>query len=186
MKDHDKPENEIWEEKINALLDGELAADEAEKLKAEAEADHELARAIIEAYQLQRAMEHVGLEKAPASLRRSLKKIPGQNRSVFLQPRWVMAFAVVPVAVISLVLLQPRPETMPTSEQVPFEQVQAGPETMDPAKIEKARQELEIAFAYIDLVSEKTSHRIEAELGGGMTDAVAGSIFKTIQQQKIL
>lgn len=186
MNDHDEPMNEAREEKINALLDGELAAEETEKLKAEAESDHELARAIIEAYQLQRAMEHVGIEKAPASLRRSLKKIPRQNRSVFLQPRWAMAFAAVPLVVISLALLQTGPETVPAVGQAPAGLTQTAPESIDAAKIEQARRELEVAFAYIDLVSDKTSNRIESELGGEMTDAVAGSIFKTIQQQKIL
>lgn len=186
MTDNDKPASQDWEEQINALLDGELEAGATEKLKAAANEDHDLARAIIEAYQLQRAMEHVGIEKAPASLRRSLRKIPRQNRSVFLQPRWVTAFAAVPLAVISLALLQPGPATVPAVEQAPFELAADTPQTMDPEKIERAMQDLQTAFAYIDLVSDRTSNRIESELGGEMTDAVAGSIFKTVQQQKIL
>ena len=60
---HDK---ENWEEKINALLDGELDPNESEQLKWAASNDQDLARSIVEAYQLQRAMEHVQVEKAPA------------------------------------------------------------------------------------------------------------------------
>ncbi len=86
-------EDSSREERINALLDGDLDPDEAETLKAMATQDKDLMRAIVEAYQLQRAMEHVRVEKAPARLRRRLKQIPRQNRAVYLQPRWVAAFA---------------------------------------------------------------------------------------------
>lgn len=169
-------ENEKWESQINALLEGKLDDEESEALKSAATADQELARSIVEAYQLQRAMEHVHVEKAPASLRRSLKKIPGQHRPAIFQPRWVAAFAVVPLVIVSVFLiksLEPEvaPTALPDSEMV---------------KLEQARQDLAVAFAYIDLVSDKTSNRIETELGGGMSKAVAGSIFKSINQQKLL
>ena len=59
--------DEKWEAQINALLDGELNQDDAELLKAEASDDRELARAIIEAYQLQKAMDEIRVERAPAS-----------------------------------------------------------------------------------------------------------------------
>ena len=67
--------DEKWEEKINALIDGELDPLGADELKAEATDDRELARAIVEAYQLQQAMEAVKVERAPASLRKKLKAI---------------------------------------------------------------------------------------------------------------
>ncbi len=44
------------EEQINALLDGELSESEAEALKNAAKDDTELARKIVEAYQLQQMM----------------------------------------------------------------------------------------------------------------------------------
>ena len=87
--------DEKWEEKINALLDGELSADDAELLKAEATDDRELARAIIEAYQLQQAMDSIHVERAPDKLRKRLRAITREHRTkpVFswLQPRWAMA-----------------------------------------------------------------------------------------------
>jgi anti-sigma factor RsiW len=169
-------EKDKWEEQINALLDGELDPDESEELKSAATNDQDLARAIVEAYQLQRAMEHVSVEKAPASLTRKLKKIPARNRPVFLQPRWAMAFAVVPLMVISVALIQDR-------EPVVTPPVVAD---ADQARLAQARRDLAVAFAYIDQVSDRTSNIIESEIGGGMSDAVAGSIFETIQHQKIL
>jgi hypothetical protein len=181
MTEHKSPDRENWEEKINALLEGELDQDESEDLKRAATSDQYLARAIVEAYQLQRAMEHVQVEKAPSSLQRKLKQIPRQNRPVYLQPRWVAAFAAVPLMVISAALMRSPGE--PGFAAPPAGNEQAG---IDQVKLDRARQDLAIAFAYIDQVSDRTSNRIESEIGGGMSQAVAGSIFKTIQHQKIL
>ena len=167
---------ESREERINALLDGDLNPDEAERLKAMAKQDEDLMRAIVEAYQLQRAMEQVQVEKASASLRRRLKQIPWQNRPVYLQPRWVAAFAIVPLMIIVVALMR-SPEPPATQiDQAHFNQ----------ARVEQARQDLAVAFAYIDQVSDRTSNIIESEVGGEMSNAVAGSIFKSIQHQKIL
>jgi anti-sigma factor RsiW len=182
MNEHDKELiSEPWEEKINALLEGELDQDESEALKAEASSDQKLARAIVDAYQLQRAMENVQTERAPASLRRSLKKIPQQNRPLFFQPRWAMAFAVVPLVIASVMILK---STQPSDIQAPGPQ--AGLSSAEMVKLEQARNDLAVAFAYIDLVSDRTSNRIESEVGGEMSKAVAGSIFRNIQQQKLL
>ena len=85
--------DEKWEDQINALLDGELSSDDADLLKAEASDDRALARAIVEAYQLQQAMDAIDVERAPASLTRKLQAIPRKHRTkpVFslFQPRWV-------------------------------------------------------------------------------------------------
>ena len=176
MTENRKPEMPDWEEQINALLEGELDHDESEALKSAATGDQELAKAIIEAYQLQRAMEHVSVERAPASLRKSLKKIPMQHRPVIMQPRWAMAFAVVPILIVSVYLL---------NSQQPAT-IAPAPVNSEMVKLEQAKQDLAVAFAYIEQVSGVTSNRIETELGGEMSDAVAGSIFRTIQQQKLL
>ena len=158
--------DEAMEERINALLEGELDSQQAEQLKSEASADQKLASAIIEAYQLQAAMDTIGEEQAPASLRRKLKAIPRQHRPAYFQPRWVMAFALVPLMVISVALFGPRE-----------------PSTME---VEQARQELAVAFAYLDQINNRSSLIISSELSDEMSNAVAGSIFKTIQQQKVL
>ena len=72
--------DEKWEDRINALLDGELSAEDAGLLKAEATDDRQLARAIVEAYQLQQAMDGIKVERAPDSLRKRLKAVPRQHR----------------------------------------------------------------------------------------------------------
>jgi hypothetical protein len=157
-------ETEAWEERINALLEGELDSAEADALKADARHDQRLAAAIIDAYQLQRAMEHVRPERAPASLRRKLRRIPRQHRPAYLQPRFAVAMAIVPLLVVAVVLQQPR---QPSD-----------------AEIQQARQDLAVAFAYIDRVSDRTFSRMEQEVGDELKNAVGGSIIKSIYKPK--
>jgi anti-sigma factor RsiW len=166
MNENGKFEDGKWEAQINALLDGELGPEEAETLKSAASDDQALARDIIEAYQLQQALEGLRPEPAPTSLRRKLKKIPRQHaeRPVFLQPRWAAAFAVVPLAVLSLWLAQPREPSQ--------------------AEIERAAAELAIAFNYIEQVSGRTIGRIEQEVGGELNEAVGESVIRSIPQSE--
>ena len=152
MTENNSPKNEHdgenREEKINALLDGELNADESESLKRAATTDQDLAADIVEAYQLQRAMEDIQVEKAPASLRRKLKLIPRQNRPVLLQPRWVMAFSVVPLMVISVALMR-SPEQLENPAQGITPQAGTPLAGIDQASIEQAR--IEQAFSKIKM-----------------------------------
>lgn len=161
--------DEKWEDRINALLDGELSAEDADLLKAEATDDRHLARAIVEAYQLQQAMEGIKAERAPDSLRKRLKAIPRQNRRTpmfnLLQPRWAMALAAVPLVVITVSLM--RPDTPSASE------------------IAQARQEMAIAFAYLDKAGVITGREIESAVGHTMANAVTGSVNKAIQSQNL-
>ncbi len=160
--------DEKWEDLINALIDGELSPGDAELLKAQASDDRELARAIIEAYQLQQAMDTIHVEPAPASLRKRLRAIPRTHRTVplfsFLQPRWAMALAAIPLVVIALSLM--RPDT-PSADE-----------------IAQARQELAIAFAYLDKAGVITGRQIEATVTHTMADAVTDSVSKAIKSQK--
>ena len=161
-----------WEYQINALLDGELDEAGAEALKAEATDDRELARRIVEAYQLQQLMQGLHVEKAPAGLSKRLNAIPREQRPApelkarfgFLQPRWVMALAAVPLAIITLNLVQP---DRPTDSE-----------------IAQARQDLAIAFAYLDKAGQFTGREIESTVGDTMSDAIAGSMIRNIKSQK--
>jgi len=161
--------DEKWEEQINALLDGELSADDAELLKAEATDDRKLARAIVEAYQLQQAMDQVHVERAPGSLTKRLNAIPREHRSrpafSLFQPRWAMSLAAIPLVVIAVSLM--RPDTPSASE------------------IAQARQELAIAFAYLDKAGAITGREIELTVGHTMANAVTGSVNKVIQSQNL-
>jgi anti-sigma factor RsiW len=161
--------DEKWEEQINALLDGELSADDAEQLKAAATDDRELARAIVEAYQLQHAMDQVRIERAPVSLTKRLNAIPREHRSrpsfSLFQPRWAMALAAIPLVVIAVSLM--RPDTPSASE------------------IAQARQELAIAFAYLDKAGAITGREIESTVGHTMANAVTGSVNRVIQSENL-
>jgi len=100
-----------WEQQINALLDGELEKAAAEKLKAAATDDRDLARAIAEAHQLQQVMEGLPVERAPASLTKRLRAIPLQQRSAhrtrWFKPGWAVAVATIPLVIIALSMMQP-------------------------------------------------------------------------------
>jgi hypothetical protein len=159
--------DEKWEAQINALLEGELSHEDAELLKSEASDDRDLARAIIDAYQLQKAMDEIRVERAPNSLRKRLKAIPRQHRTKpafnILQPRWAMALAAVPLAIIAVNVMQPdRPST---------------------EEIAKARQDLAIAFAYLDKAGQFTGREIEQTVGNTMSDAIAGSVIRNVKSQ---
>ncbi len=159
--------DEIREKQINALLDGELDQADADELKSAATDDRELARAIVEAYQLQQVMEGIPVERAPASLGKRLRAIPREQRPAagikLFQPRWVMALAAVPLAIIALSLMQP--------------------DTPTEAEIAKARQELAIAFAYLDKAGAMTGRGIESTVGRTMADAITGSVNRAIKLQ---
>ena len=159
--------DEKWEAQINALLDGELNQDDAESLKTEASDDRGLARAIIEAYQLQKAMDEIRVERAPASLRKKLRAIPRQQRTIsapaLLQPRWIMAAAVVPLVLVVASLMQP---DTPSAEE-----------------IEQARQDLAIAFAYLDRAGQFTGREIESTIGQTMSDAITAPVIRNIKSQ---
>jgi anti-sigma factor RsiW len=156
-----------WEDRINALLDGELSAGDAELLKTEAGSNHELAKAIVEAYQLQQAMDSIKVERAPDSLRKRLRAIPREHRQAsplsWLQPRWAMALAVIPLVIFAVSLMQPdRPSDR---------------------EIAQARQELAIAFAYLDKAAAITGREIESKVGQTMADAVTDSVDRAIKTQ---
>ena len=167
-----------WEDKINALLDGELSSEDAELLKAEATDDRDLARAIVEAYQLQQAMDSVRVERAPASLTKRLRAVPREQRptpnfnirkpfsaiaQAGIRPQLLAVAAVIPLILITVSLMQPK--------------------TPSAQEIEQARQDLAIAFAYLDKAGQFTGREIESTVGNTMSDAIAGSVIRTIKSQ---
>ncbi len=163
MNDYD----DKWEKQINALLDGELGEADARQLKAAAADDRILALAIVEAYQLQRAMDTLHIEKAPAGLSKRLRAIPRQERSaprsVFFRPQWVVALATIPLIIVSVSLMQPK--------------------TPSAQELAQARHDLAVAFTYLDKVGHFTAREIKSEVGETLTDAVAGSVLRNIKSQ---
>ena len=122
--------------------------------------------------QIEALLASLELEKAPASLTRRLKRIPreegGRKRSWAWWPaanrtpawRMVPAFAAVPLVVLAVVLMQePR---------------------HSPADVEKARQDLAMAFAYIDKAGFRTGDEIQTVLGGELRHSVKDTLSKHI------
>ena len=165
MNEYDTKYDGKWEKQINALLDGELNEADADELKSEATDDRELARAIVEAYQLQQAMDEIHVERAPASLNKRLLAIPSEHKTLisWLQPRWAMALAAIPLVIITLTVMQP--------------------DTPSEAEIVQARQDLALAFAYLDRAGQMTGREIESKVGNTMSDAIAGSVIRNIKSQ---
>lgn len=173
---NDRIDMNEWEAHINALLDGELDEREADALKAAAEQDQVLARAIVEAYQLQQLMASLPEERAPDSLRQKLQRIPQEHaprmvvaerpsrRWNWLQPRWAMALAAVPL-VIAIGIQQ------------------GGPQAPSEAELAQARQDLALAFAYLQKASLATGREIEHSIGAGMRDPVKNTTLQTIAEQ---
>ncbi len=121
--------------------------------------------------ELDSLMEQLTIEKAPASLRRRLQRIPREERGragfwswLFPEqfPRWAMApaFAAVPLLVLAVVLMQPRQPS--------------------PTEVEQARQDLAVAFAYMDKVGLRTSSEIKTVLGGELRRGVKDTLSEHI------
>jgi len=170
MKKYDDGNDGKWEQQINALLDGELDKTDADQLKAAAVNDRDLARAIIEAHQLQQAIDEVGVERAPPSLTNRLYAIPREQKPKRMfslwQPRWLTTMAAIPLAIIVLTLVQT--------------------DTPSATELAQARQELALAFAYIEKAGSVTGREIELSVGHTMADAVTGSVNRTIKSQSEL
>jgi anti-sigma factor RsiW len=174
----DNQKDKSWEQQINALLDGELSESEADALKHAATDNTELARLIVEAYQLQQMMAGLPQDRAPASLTKRLLAVPAEQKAKqkaeqkaekaitargWFRPGWVMAVAAVPLVVIAMNMMQPK---QPSAEE-----------------IAQARHDLAIAFAYLDKAGRVTGREIESTVGNTMTDAITGSVFKNVKSQ---
>lgn len=169
--------NETWEVRINALLDGELNPQEVEALKSEAQHDADLAQAIIDAYALQSGLDELEIERAPASLRSRLAEIPGAEKKQsaekkqpthwFGMPRWVSAgaLAAVPLLVIAMVMMQSQPEL---AEQPEFTE----------AEILQARQDVIVAFAYLDRIGDRAGRQIESEISEELSSGVNRNVTR--------
>ena len=125
--------------------------------------------------QIDRIMEQLTVEKAPATLSARLHRIPDEEgrktrsnnqRWAWLKagpfPRWAMApaFAAVPLLVLAIVVMQPR---QPSA-----------------AEVEQARQDLVTAFAYLDKVGLRTGNEIQTVLGSELRHSVKDTLSEHI------
>jgi hypothetical protein len=165
-----------WETEINALQDGELDETSAEALKAAAAADSRLAAAIVEAWQLQKSMDELRPERAPASLRRKLRRIPRQQTLASRKP-WLglpgsaPAGAMAAVVLIALVVLIGRPGGMGL-------QPGAARSGANMARVEQTRRDLATAFHYLDKVGLRVGREIRQDLNDELSAPIKDSIYK--------
>lgn len=164
--------DEHREAQINALLDGELDEQAAAELRRAAEADRALARAIVDAYSLRAMVDELDVERAPASLRRKLARIPktesaGRGRWLGM-PRWIPvgAMAAVPLLVLAMVMMSQPPAVDP--QQPEFTE----------AEVLRARQDVLTALAYLDRASSRAGKAIERELAEELSDGVTDNVGK--------
>jgi hypothetical protein len=178
MNGQDIPGTGDQESAINALLDGELDEAAATQLKTRAAADSSLSQAIIEAWALQRALETLPLEKAPASLSRRLRTIPRQQarlsrRPWFGPPRWAIAAGLASVTLVAVAMMMNGPSGLgpglsPGPSQAIKQQASSVP-VGDAARVAQARHDLAIAFHYLD----KTGFRVARHMNEVLNREVA-------------
>ena len=188
MSTHDSgtpvdPEDALYESRINALLEGELTPEEAEALKAAARKDSRLAEAIVAAWQLQESLDRLSIEKAPASLRQRLQRIPAEYgepevRSGFGLGRWALSLGVVAIAAVSLTLVL-EPKNSETASPGGPGQVAGQPDQAAmPDEVAEARRELAIAFHYLDKAGLRTSREIRSVLSEELAAPVKDNLWK--------
>ena len=121
--------------------------------------------------QLEHLFEQIGIERAPTSLRRRLRRIPAeeQPRESWWQrllapapgPRWVAVPAlVVTVLAVGVVLMMPR---QPSEQDVL-----------------QARQDLAVAFTYIEQAGLATRKEIRSVLGDELRHPVKDNLSEHI------
>lgn len=157
---------ESWEAQVSALIDGELDDREALALRSAVADDPALARAIIEAQQLQQLMRNIPLESAPAGLRRRLGRIPRQQQgmawSAWLRPRWAFAVAAMPLLLALGLHWQD--------------------ERQQQREIAQGQRDLVLALSYLQRAGEQLNPRISAALHTGITRPVADNALQALQQ----
>ena len=160
------------EAEINALLDGELDEASIASLKAAAAGNGELAQAIIEAWQLQKGLDDLQLEKAPASLRRKLKRIPGEQKAragrwVFSPPRWAVAGGLASVVLVAVAMMMSQPAAPPATNSI---QLSSDAEN-NRVRMEQTTRDLQVAFFYLD----KVGLRLGQQIHGGAARGTFGT-----------
>ena len=125
---------------------------------------------------LESLLEKLEIESAPASLSSRLYRIPEEESRKGWKwpwqwnfnpiPGWVMApaLAAVPLLVIGLVLMQPQQPSQ--------------------ADVEQARQDLAVAFAYLDKAGLRTGDEIQSILGRELRHSVKEPLSRHVPYTK--
>ena len=116
--------------------------------------------------ELLQAMESIPLERAPASLRRKLRRIPRQQKALdrpsFFLPRWAFAIATVPLLVVLFI----QPWDVSTDDEVI-----------------RGKRDLALALTYFEKVNRRASSEISVSIDSGFSVPVTENTVRTLQQQ---
>ena len=167
------------EAEINAMLDNELDEASIAELKAAAADDGALAQAIIAAWQLQKSMDHLQLEKAPSSLSRKLKRIPREQKSAGRQKtsgpsRWVMAASMASVVLVAVAMMMSEPAAPPAIDSTQL----ASDAEIDRVRLQQTQRDLEVAFFYLDKVGLRLGEQIHGVLNEELSAPVKDNFSK--------
>lgn len=121
--------------------------------------------------EIEELLAGLGVEKAPASLTRRLRRIPDEENArapwwaaglgSLLRPGWVAAPALAAVlAVTAVLILQPWKPT--------------------PAEVQQARQELALAFGYLDRAGLRAGREIRQVLDHEVREPVKDNLSRNI------
>ena len=138
------------EQRLNALLDGELDDQEIASLRVAANRDPEFAQTLEQTLALKSALGSIPKRKVPATLAQKLQAIPDSRthrRSGWLA---IAAAAMVLIAVGSWQLRTPADST-PNAQQLAL-----------------ARQDIDVTFGYLQRINRKASRRIESSVANGL------------------
>jgi len=158
----DKSKREQTQAAIDRLLDGSLSPDQAETLRNQAEQDTHLAKSIINAYQIQNSLENLGIQPAPADLKRRLRGIPSSHRRSPGLAWPVAATAALSLVIAVAVLRTPAP---PSADE-----------------ISQARDELALAMSYLRHYGVQTQNELQQEIGGTLTHALIEGIREGVSK----
>jgi anti-sigma factor RsiW len=167
VTEHKQANMNEQDELVNALIDGELSEQDRALLAQRLAGDSRLQQMIADSLDLQQALCAIPMERAPASLRRKLRRIPRQqkalSRSGWLQPGWSWAVAAVPLLVLAIYL--------------PVQHI-----AEQERQLAQARDELALALVYLHRANQRAGVEVQAALQAGLTRPVTEQTVYVIQQ----
>jgi anti-sigma factor RsiW len=157
-----------WEARINAMLDGELSAQEVEALEQAAAGDVALAAALRDAQELQALLSGMPALEAPRRLRRKLRAIPGAS-SRTLSGWWPRLGVTAACLLLVVAVLETRGPGQPSVEE-----------------IEEGRRELALAFSYLGKASSRASAVIDTRIGSALIEPVTDQTAEILTLTPVL
>jgi len=171
MKDKTEFNTQAFDDAIEELLSGNLDTGQAQELQQAAAADQAMATAIIDAWTIRRGLDELETETVPPALEKRLLAIPAQQaprkqRFAWLKPaNWQAgpSWAIGSALAMSLIL------AIGISRQP------------NPAEIQQAREDIQIALAYLGKSLNQADQVTRDELSLQVQKILAGQPHRPAQ-----